>query len=246
MVKPIFKIRDEMKAAKNGQEAYDIGIAFLKSELATQSSPKDDQRAGVFAKELEGIFAKHQTPELCRKLLLEAESQDYKLSFGLRTSLGCALTDFNASANYLREAAPLLLQNAAILKGLKSPQSSAFEFAKHYHGDDIAESSPPAFPELLMATNADEFQAALNQIMLENEIADERVPIFFKAVMDGFRALEIPVEKQIELLTFMQDGPISSAALHNLFVDKAVKLTNELEGPLPRTAHQGGRDMSPQ
>lgn len=237
MVKPIFKTLNDMRAAETAEQASEIGLAFLSSDDAQVN---DDSRAGTFAKALPAIFDKFKAPEVFNAFLESATSADTKASFGLRTALGFAKTDFRAATGYKEEASRYLLNNAKILKSFTEQKPNSFEFAKHYNDKSNETEKPVAYPSFALTENSIGLKMAINDVLMTQDIEGEQVPVFFEAMMDAFKNLKISERDQEDLLAFVQDGLSPSDTLFKL-CDHRILILTEDKGPAPASADNGGR-----
>ncbi len=240
MVKPVFKTLGEIQKAPTAEMAQGIAAEFFSSAAARTVNRS---QAGTFLKQVEKVFIGHKAPQHYEAFLRSANSLNSEASCDLQQLASFALIDFNAvkkGAEEIRSHAQDISETLATVK-----RHEADGFLSSTQVSMPAESPLPEYPEFLIAQTAAELQLAINQVMLERDISDEQVPIFFDAITKAFEELNIPIEKQIDLLAFVQDGTAVDSALYDLAVNRASKLIQDSQGPVPKSAHYGGSEFGP-
>lgn len=235
MVKPIFQAINGMKAAPTADVAKKIVTDFLQSPYA-QTVPRKD--AGTFLKRVEEIFQGFKAPDHYEEVLDATVAMKTKASADLQELARYALIDFNAHGSKAAKELPLVLNNAKILAGFREPPSEGFKFATHY-GPPQPEGLEPDYVVMRTAENAEELKLAINLVLSENDITDDRAELFMYEVNRAFKKLGKNVETpaaqkdllnvQIELLSLIRDGSGIHVVLADMAEDQMTATIEQLE-----------------
>jgi hypothetical protein len=239
-MKPHKAALNHIKAAKTPDDALALTSLFIGSSDAGHLNAAQSKE---FLQGLERVFLKHSAPAHYGAALTTAITPIIaKPSTDLHHFALFALTDFNSVRAYAEDVAEVISRNAKILKGLKESPSSGFSFATHY-GSESKEPSKLNYVGLSYAQNADDLKSAINNILLEQDIPDQKADGFLRAVNGSFRRLNISADDRVELLSFIQDGTKADSSLHDLAIKEANRITQNTQGPVPNSAHNLGRDL---
>ena len=241
MVKPIFQTINGMVAASTADVAKKIVTDFLLSPSA-QTVPRKD--AGTFLKRVEQIFQGLKAPDHYGEVLDTAVAPTTKASADLQELARYARIDFNAHGGKAAKELPLVLNNARILAGFREPPSEGFKFATHY-GPPHPEGSEPDYITLRTAESAEELKLAINLVLSENDITDDRAEKFMYEVNRAFKTLKSTPEEKIELLSLVRDGSGIHLELCDLADNAINKVIEEMEKPPQTTVQAQGFNSGP-
>jgi hypothetical protein len=235
--KTIKQATSNMSSAETAEVAKSIAIEFLKSADAQNT---DSSQAGTFLARLKYIFRDAPThhEDVLHNISSANVSQDFKVFAGFQ------LTDLQQSTQYHQQAKEVLISNAKILQGVNGPKPKGFEFAVHY-SSTAPESAPPLYPELVNACHAGDLELAINQIMSEHDITEEKAEGFFKEVIQAFKELKVSSAEEDSLLSLIQEGTSAYSILIDTIDDYINAKTDKAQGPSPLQTHIGATDFQP-
>lgn len=239
-MKPYKAVLNLIKAAETPDDALALTSQFLSSSDAENLNAAQSKE---FLLGLERVFLKHSAPAHYGAALTTAVTPvASKVSTDFRQFAQFALTDFNAVRDYAADVATVITRNTEILRGLKEAASNGFSFATHY-GSQSKEPSKLNYAGLAHAQNVGDLKSAINTILLEQDIPDQKADGFLRAVKGSFRTLNVSAKDRVELLSFIQDGTKEDSRLHDLAITEANSITQNTQGPVPKSAHTQGRDL---
>lgn len=227
MVKPVFKALNEMSSAQTGEDAFEIGKAFL---LSADAKHVDDSRAGTFVNRLGEIFGKHQAPDLHKALLEVAVGRGGEVSFGLHTSSTFALTDLRMDTAYNAAARDILVSNAKILMRATASQTQGKDgvFTQHEGGPEIAH------PEISAARTPHDLENAVNDTLLVGtDITDANADEFMRVLDVALRKTKANTAQKINILTIVADFAGDDDLLRKLADERICSVVDASQGPSP-------------